>query len=117
MGCSNGIMEMTAERVTQLIGPVLAQWPIERTWLYGSVARGEQHPGSDVDLSIEICKGGRIGLEVYHLQNQLEDALGVDVDVQTVPNRRMATRSFLSEYDRDKVLVYERAQQRRSADT
>ena len=106
------VLGLTRETVAEKIGPILDRWPVERAWLYGSVARGKQGPRSDVDLSIELAEDGRMGLEVFHLQNELEDALHADVDVQTPPNRRMATRTFLEEYDRDRVLVYERVRQR-----
>lgn len=50
--------------------------------LFGSVARGDDTPNSDVDLLVKFNKP--IGLlELVHAQNELSDALGRKVDLVT----------------------------------
>lgn len=101
--------EYTVASVREAVSPVLDRWPIQRAWLYGSVARGEQGIASDVDLAYELTPNGRMGWEVWTLQQELEEALGVDVDISSTPDRRRAHAPFLEAFDRDKVIIYERA--------
>ncbi|QGP80058.1 nucleotidyltransferase family protein [Sphingobium sp. CAP-1] len=50
--------------------------------LFGSVARGEAHVGSDVDLMCEIDQGSRMGLiEFAGVQLRLEDFMQCPVDL------------------------------------
>ena len=46
--------------------------------LFGSVSRGEQHEGSDVDVCVEMKPNM---FKVVRLQRYLEDVLGTPVDV------------------------------------
>jgi hypothetical protein len=48
----------------------------------GSVARGQQGPGSDVDFLVDF-EPGRTLLDVAALHDELEELLGCDVDVIT----------------------------------
>src|SRR5260370_33874631 len=50
--------------------------------LFGSVARAESDEGSDVDLLVEM-EPGRSLLDLIALEQELEQILGVDVDVLT----------------------------------
>jgi len=63
--------------------PVLrAEHPIRSIGVFGSWARGEQTPDSDVDLLIEF--DAPVGLfEFFEVQGKLEDLLGVPVDMTT----------------------------------
>ena len=48
--------------------------------LVGSLARGEEHPGSDVDLLVRFTPEATL-LDEVGLRQELEDLLGVPVDV------------------------------------
>ena len=57
---------------------------IERLALFGSVARDEARPGSDVDLLVEFRPEAQAGLfEVVRLKARLEGLLGAPVDLVT----------------------------------
>ncbi len=50
--------------------------------LFGSMARGEQRPDSDIDIMIEIAPDVRMGVfEYVGIINYLEDLFPVRVDV------------------------------------
>ena len=53
-----------------------------RVAVFGSVARGDAHPGSDVDLLVDFEPGASL-LDHVGLFQDLEDLLGVGVDVVT----------------------------------
>jgi predicted nucleotidyltransferase len=48
--------------------------------VFGSVARGDDHPGSDIDLLVRFAPGASLFDQVA-LAQDLEDALGFHVDV------------------------------------
>ena len=50
--------------------------------VFGSVARGEDHEGSDIDLLIDMPLGTSL-LQIVGLQHEIEDALGIRVDLCT----------------------------------
>ena len=98
--------ELTVERVKDAVRPVLSRWPIDRAWLFGSVARGTQEADSDVDIAVQLADGATIGWGISKLQWELEDVLLRDVDVITAPVSRRRP-AFAASFERDKVLIYE----------
>ncbi|MBI4318642.1 MAG: nucleotidyltransferase family protein [Chloroflexi bacterium] len=66
-----------------------------RVRLFGSVARGEARPDSDLDVLVNMAPG-RTLLDIVAIKQDLEDLLGREVHV--------VTEAALSPYIRDKVL-------------
>lgn len=59
--------------------------------VFGSVARGDEHPSSDVDLLVDLLPGTR-PFELLRLGAELEELLGVRVDVGTPESLRAEIR-------------------------
>jgi predicted nucleotidyltransferase len=59
--------------------------------LFGSVARGDERPGSDIDFLVELEPGTR-PFEILAIGVELEEALGVKVDVGTPDSLRKRLR-------------------------
>jgi len=59
--------------------------------VFGSVARGDEGPDSDIDFLVELAPGAR-PFEILALGAELEDALGVKVDVGTPESLRQRLR-------------------------
>ncbi len=77
---------MTREQVIRILserGPELAQkYGVRSLALFGSVARNEAGPASDVDLLVEFDRAvGYFGF--FALQDHLESLLGCKVDLGT----------------------------------
>ncbi len=53
-----------------------------RIRVFGSVARGQDREGSDIDLLVDLPAGTSL-LRIVGLQMEIEDALGVKVDLCT----------------------------------
>lgn len=85
-----------------IVGKLAAQYGAERVWLFGSYARGDMTADSDIDLRID--KGTIRGLELAGLLCDLEDALGLSVDL--IPTGGLDSK-FLSAIQKDEVLLYE----------
>lgn len=58
-----------------------SKYGLKNLALFGSQARGESTPLSDVDLLVEV--ESPIGLELVLLGDELENILGIKVDVVT----------------------------------
>jgi len=56
-----------------------AKYPIESIAIFGSYSRNEQSKLSDIDIMIEF--NGDIGIRFIDLADELEDLLGVRVDL------------------------------------
>ena len=82
-------------------------YPIEKAWVFGSYARGEETRKSDVDVMVRFDKDARISLFDYiRIMHGIEDLLHKKVDlVEEGQLRRWAQESA----ENEKVLVYERA--------
>lgn len=63
--------------------------------VFGSVGRGEEGASSDLDLLVDMAEGRSL-FDLIALSNDLEESLGVDVDV--------VTEASLSPYIRHRVL-------------
>ncbi len=69
---------------------------VKRMVLFGSVARGDALPGSDVDLLVEFDRPvGLFGLVA--LQERLEQLLGCPVDIGTLDSLKASIRSRVME--------------------
>jgi hypothetical protein len=55
---------------------------ITALWMFGSVARDAAAPNSDIDLAVEFAPASKASLlTVARLQQDIQDALGVPVDL------------------------------------
>ena len=98
---------MSNKAMIQIIVDYFKTQPILRAWLFGSYARGEETPESDIDLLVEFDHSSPIGLFTYaQIWRELQERLGCDVDlVEEGTLKPFAVESA----NRDKKLVYERA--------
>jgi len=81
-------------------------YPVEKAWIFGSYARGEDTRISDLDVLVRFDKNATITLIDYaKIMNNLSDLLNKKVDlVQEGTLYKFAQESV----EKDKILVYER---------
>jgi len=91
----------------QIIAEYFKTQPVLKAWLFGSFARGEEKPWSDMDILVQYDRTQPIGLlKIAGMQVELEDLLGLEVDlVEEGTLRPWAVESV----NNDKQLIYERA--------
>ena len=92
---SDALREHLAE-----VREIIARYPVRNPRIFGSVARGEDRAGSDLDLLVDPTERTSL-FDVAGLQIDLEDLLGVKVDV--------ATPGALRPENRDRVFKDARA--------
>jgi len=74
--------------------PELKAYGVVHLRIYGSVARGDASPSSDVDLLADFDKSKRITLvRIGSLQNRLTDLLGAPVELSSSEWMREPVRS------------------------
>ena len=84
---------------------VLAQYDVSEACLFGSFARVEQTPGSDIDLRL-VCGNTMTSGALYELSYELEKELGRKVDIVTNPPEHMRP-TFRKSIEQDEVRIYE----------
>ena len=96
---------MSTSDIKLLLSGYFKDKPVNKVWLFGSYARGEENTDSDIDLMIDLDHSQPVGLKFFGMWNDLESLLGRDVD--------LVTEEGLADYarescNRDKILIYER---------
>ncbi len=95
---------MNIEVIRIKSAPILKKYGIKSAAIFGSVARGEDGPNSDIDILVRL--GERMGIYKFiGLQFELENTLGKKVDL--VSDRAM--NKYVKPYmEKDLTLIYER---------
>ena len=80
--------------------------PVLKAWLFGSYARGEETPQSDVDILFVPDRSQHFSLfTMGGMYEDLKELLGKEVDLITEGGLMPFARESA---DRDKILIYER---------
>lgn len=91
--------------ISTAVSRVLTQYDVCEAYLFGSFARGEQTPDSDIDLRL-VCGNTMTFGTLYELSYELEMELGRKVDVVTNPPEHMRP-AFRKSIEQDEVRIYE----------
>ena len=97
---------MSTQSMIKIIADYFRSQPILRAWIFGSFARGEETPISDVDLLVQYEEGGISLLKHCAMINDLETLLDRSVDLV---EDGMLMPFAAESANRDKKLIYERA--------
>lgn len=96
---------MSTKAMQQTIADYFKTQPVTKAWLFGSFARGEETPLSDVDLLVQYADGGISLLKHCAMINDLEELLDRPVDL--IEDGTLLPFAVESA-NRDKKLIYER---------
>ena len=97
---------MSTQAMTQVIAEYFKTQPVLKAWLFGSFARGEETPDSDIDILVEYDKDARISLlTISHMMGELERSTGRRVDLI---EEGCLLPFAIESANRDKRLIYER---------
>ena len=90
--------------IQRAIHPIAEKYGVEKIYLFGSRARGNERPDSDYDFLISKGKVTNLWL-MASLWEDMEEALDAPVDVITDTS---SDHSFISAARKDAKLIYER---------
>ena len=97
---------MSTQSMQQTIADYFKTQPVVKAWLFGSFARGEETPLSDVDLLVIYDDKARVSLLKHcAMINDLESLLDRPVDLV---EEGTLLPFALESANRDKKLIYER---------
>lgn len=92
------------DEIKALVAPIAEQYGVARIFLFGSYARGEAKPDSDLDLRVD--KGSLRGLiQLGGLYSDLEETFDKKLDLLTTNSLE---QKFLDRISREEILVYGR---------
>lgn len=94
--------QLTIGEIHYAVVGLAEEYGASKVSLFGSYARGDQKPDSDIDILLE--KGAIKGMQVLDFQEDLSHALGRPVDVVTTAG---ASERFLEKIAKDAVTLYE----------
>jgi uncharacterized protein len=87
-----------------LLAAFFKDQPVRRAYLFGSFARGDNKPESDMDILVELEPG--IGLfKFISIQNQLKITLNKQIDLVSANGLSPKIKPYI---DSEKILVYEK---------
>ena len=101
-------MSTQTQTMTQAIAEYFKTQPVLKAWLFGSYARGEERPDSDVDILFVPDFSGKPFTLFTHggMYMDLKELLGREVDLVVDGTLRPYAEKTVN---RDKKLIYERA--------
>lgn len=92
----------TLDEIKAIAHPIAKRYGIAALYLFGSYARGEATPQSDIDFRVD--RGNLVDLlELGGLFSDLEDSFQKNLDVLTT---QMLSPAFLSSIRAEEVLIY-----------
>ena len=93
------LQEIT-DTLSQHKSKLLRDYPIKSMAIFGSYARSEQNSASDLDILIEFYD--KIGIKFIDLADDLEDIVGIKVDVVS---RKGIKEKYLNSIATDLIYV------------
>ena len=94
----------TLDEIKAIAYPIVQCYGIAALYLFGSYARGEATPQSDIDFRVD--RGNLVDLlELGGLFSDLEDSFQKNLDVLTT---QMISPAFLNSIRAEEVLIYAR---------
>lgn len=95
---------ITPTDISTAASRVLAQYDVSEAYLFGSFARGEQTPNSDIDLRL-VCGNAMTFGTLYELSHELERELGRKVEIVTNPPEHMRL-AFRKSIKQEEIRLY-----------
>jgi uncharacterized protein len=68
---------------TAALRRLASKYGVKHLRVFGSYARGDARPGSDLDLLVDIEYGQGVGMRLVHFYQEACQLLGMQVDVLT----------------------------------
>ncbi len=96
---------MSTQTMNNAIADYFKTQPVVKAWLFGSFARGEETPLSDVDLLVQYEEDGISLLKHAAMICELEKLLDRPVDIVEDGTLRPRIRESVNQ---DRKLIYER---------
>jgi hypothetical protein len=85
------------------LAEICRRYGVKELAVFGSAARGDSGPDSDIDIMVELFAGSQLGLDFFRMEEELTHLLGRRVDLGTKRGLRPRVRPFAL---RDARVIY-----------
>lgn len=92
----------TIDEIKDIIKPIMQKYNVEEAYLFGSYARGEATPDSDIDFIIDFDEEATL-LTLADVMTELEAAFGKEIDIVS---HNSAPASFMFNILDEEILMY-----------
>ena len=97
--------ESELEELKKIVAPIAKRRGVDKVYLFGSRARGDNRPDSDYDFLVD-CPRIKTLFKLGGLYSALEEAIGTKIDLVTEDS---PDQKFVNEIREDAVVLYEQA--------
>lgn len=97
---------MNAENISSIgkeVISILENHGAKKVSIFGSYARGEQNPESDLDIIVEFS-GKKSLLDIVGIEQELSDKLGIKVDLLT---EKSISPYLINRIKKELMVIYE----------
>ncbi|MFH1773752.1 MAG: nucleotidyltransferase family protein [Methanobacteriota archaeon] len=94
---------MDKEEIFKKIAQVLKNQGARKIAVFGSYVRGEERPGSDIDIIVEFLERKSL-LDIVGIEQELSDVLGVKVDLLT---EKSISPYLIDRIKKEMMVIYE----------
>lgn len=100
------MISLKLKRIQSKFTPIFKKYPIKKAGLFGSVVRGEDTDGSDIDVLVDFLPNARLSLfDIVGIEQDLEDVIGRDIDLVQYKTIKPALRKYILP---NEVRIYEK---------
>ena len=92
-------LEIPAERISE----ICRRYGVKEMAVFGSAARGDMRPDSDIDIMVDLAADSRLGLDFFRMEEELSELFGRKVDLGTKRALKPRVRPFAL---RDARIIY-----------
>ena len=92
----SGPLRLLVESRREQVGAIAARHHASRVRLFGSAARGDDRPDSDIDLLVDFDQGSSL-FDLIRMSRELEALLGRTVDVVSADGLKSRDHAILAE--------------------
>lgn len=94
----------TQDTIKKVVCDVVKNYDVKEAYLFGSYARGEETPNSDMDIRLLCGKSMRIQ-DLYHIEKELEERLSSSIEIISAPPKELRPR-FYDRIKQDEVMLF-----------
>ena len=100
---------LSLDEIKRRLTPVFEKYQVKRAYLFGSYARGEATPESDIDIRVEKGENNEHLYSIFQasgMWQMLTEFAEKEVDLLTCLPSKKYDRQFYDNVLRDEVLIY-----------
>lgn len=98
--------EISLQDIKNSLEPVFLKNSVSKASLFGSFARGDHTPDSDIDILVDFSEKASL-LDMSGLSEDIRETTGLDVDIITTRCLMREPKGFIDNVMRDARIIYE----------